>query len=202
MTPSRPGPRSGPAVGIRSQDVVSRLRRHDERRCGGGRAETRVRAVDPRNEVGHRGVVDRAGRRRPGLGGVVRRRGDRQDLADRLDPERTPVLVDEGTHFGSRGWATASTTPSPRRSTGCARPSSSGRRGPGGRQTRSSSRPRPGSPDGTTSVFTRPAATSHRPSSRPPTITGYRRPRLPETQSRGGTASAHSRMRTGLNLGS
>src|SRR5450759_651478 len=30
MTPSRPGPRSGPAVGIRSQDVVSRLRRHDE----------------------------------------------------------------------------------------------------------------------------------------------------------------------------
>ena len=38
-------------------------------------------------------------------------------------------------------------------------------------------------PGGTPSGSTPPAATSRRPSSRPPTITGYRRPRPPETQS-------------------
>src|SRR5664280_1654374 len=80
--------------------------------------------------------------------------------------------------------ATASTTPSPRPSTACTRPSSSGPRGPGGRQTRSSSRPPPGWPGGTTSGSTPPAATFHPPSSRRPTIiTGYRPPRPPETQS-------------------
>src|SRR5450759_5763414 len=52
MTPSRPGPRSGPAVGIRSQDVVSRLRRHDEPIVGGsgevmrGHQEIHLRAID------------------------------------------------------------------------------------------------------------------------------------------------------------
>ena len=35
----------------------------------------------------------------PGLVFVVRRRGDRQLLADRLDPKSLPVLVDEGHHL-------------------------------------------------------------------------------------------------------
>jgi hypothetical protein len=33
-----------------------------------------------------------------GYMGVVGQRGDRQDLADRLDPMRTTMIVDEGNH--------------------------------------------------------------------------------------------------------
>jgi len=55
-------------------------------------------------------------------------------------------------------------------STGCTRPSWSGRRDPGGRSTSSSWPPRPGWPGGIPAGSTEPAATSRRPSSRPPTI--------------------------------
>jgi len=60
-------------------------------------------------------------------------------------------------------------------------------RGPrdlGGRSIRSNSPPPPGSRGGMSNGSTRPAATCHRPSSRPPTISVYWRPsRPPETQS-------------------
>src|SRR5581483_6788217 len=58
-------------------------------------------------ELGDRGlelvVPDPAGRRRPGLGRVVRGRGDLQMPADRLDPEPLTVPVDEGHYLGGRG---------------------------------------------------------------------------------------------------
>ena len=74
--------------------------------------------------------------------------------------------------------------PSPRASTACTRPSSSARGVPGARSTRSSSPLQPGLPGGMPSGSTGPAATSRRPSSRPPTISAYRRPpRPPEIQS-------------------
>jgi hypothetical protein len=38
----------------------------------------------------------------PALELVIPRRGDRQDRADRLDPERLPVLVDEPDHHLAR----------------------------------------------------------------------------------------------------
>ena len=42
-------------------------------------------------------------RRLPAAGGVVRRPGDLQLAADRLDPEALAVGVDDAGHFGSRG---------------------------------------------------------------------------------------------------
>ena len=50
-----------------------------------------------------RGVLDRPTARRAPLGRVGRGRGDLQRPADRLDPPPTPVAVDEGHDFGSRG---------------------------------------------------------------------------------------------------
>ena len=67
----------------------------------------------------------------------------------------TERLADAGVvnSVGSR--ATATTTPSPRRSTGSTRPSSSLGGGPGGPSRTSSSRPRAGSTGGTPSASTR-----------------------------------------------
>jgi hypothetical protein len=46
--------------------------------------------------LGPRGQLTRIGA--PGGVGVIRRRGDRQNAADRLDPVQSAVLVDEGDH--------------------------------------------------------------------------------------------------------
>jgi len=119
-------------------------------------------------------------RRSADLGGLVHH-SDRGSSTSRSGtPSGWPTRVPSA-RLAPR--ATASTTPSPRPSTASTRPSSSGPGDPGAWPTRSSSRPRPRWPGGTPSVSTPPAATSRRPSSRRPTITGYRRPRPPETQS-------------------
>src|SRR5215207_2980645 len=47
-------------------------------------------------------VAQRPGRERPALGGVVAGRGDRQQLADRLDPKPVLVTVDVGDHLLGR----------------------------------------------------------------------------------------------------
>jgi hypothetical protein len=51
-----------------------------------------VHPADLRDQLA---VADRAGRGRPGLGSVVRRRGDLQHGAHRLDSPAFPVLVDK-----------------------------------------------------------------------------------------------------------
>ena len=71
------------------------------------------RPVDPEVLAVHPSDVDfellvaqRPRRRRSTLGGPIRRRGEQQRCADRLDPEATTVLVDEGDHrLGPSSWA-------------------------------------------------------------------------------------------------
>jgi hypothetical protein len=80
-----------------------------------------VHAIDPEVLLEHAPDLDLQGRIVPGSAwqplrvgpprdmGVIRRRGDRQNLADRLDPVDGAVLVDEGDHGlnrrSSSAWA-------------------------------------------------------------------------------------------------
>ena len=57
-----------------------------------------VRLVHPLDLGLHPRILQRSLRRWPGLGRVVGGWGDRQGLADRLDPEDGAVLVDEPRH--------------------------------------------------------------------------------------------------------
>ena len=67
-----------------------------------GTVDAEVVPVDPGDLSLQLLVSPSPGRGRPTLGGVVGRRGDRQHLADRLDPEPVPVLVDVGDHLPGR----------------------------------------------------------------------------------------------------
>jgi hypothetical protein len=76
--------------------------------------DSEVLLEDPTNFDLQRGVASRAGRQPRGIGplgdiGPIGRRGDRQYLADRLDPMDPTMIVDEGDHGlnrrSSSAWA-------------------------------------------------------------------------------------------------
>src|ERR671910_3351782 len=64
--------------------------------------DAEVLGVDPADLGLQLLVTQRPGRGRPAAGGVVGGRGDRQHLADRLDPVTIPVLVDVDDHLVGR----------------------------------------------------------------------------------------------------
>jgi hypothetical protein len=67
-----------------------------------GAIDPEVVVVDPADLDLQLLIATPAGRRRPAAGVVVGGRGDRQDHADRLDPEPVPVGVDVGDHLLGR----------------------------------------------------------------------------------------------------